>query len=144
MPVERMLDQFLSSSWSLIVTTENTLIKTGDVLHDLIVERYHLDKAKGCQCDQVRDVMNMWGPDGCRENFEWIVSKLLREAQRRNWTFDDRPILTKVVRVGAAMPFGTAIARTYLRLLVLEAIRKGERVTHETTNDVCLRSDHRI
>ena len=70
--------------------------------------------------------MNEWGPKGCRENLVKIVNALLAEAKRRKWQLEGRPILSKVAKIGTALPGGMIFARSWARKLVLEAIERSE------------------
>jgi hypothetical protein len=46
--------------------------RPGDVLHGLLRTRHGVTIAS-CKCQNLIDKMNVWGPDGCRENRETIV-----------------------------------------------------------------------
>ena len=99
----------------------------GTILHDLIYERIGSDSDETCQCDKTQMLMNAWGPDGCRKNLDWIVSELVKEARKRKWYIDGKPLLTVAARFGTMTPLGMMFARRWLRALVLEAIERSER-----------------
>lgn len=101
-------------------------LNVGDVLHDLLLLRLGVSLTSDCDCDKWITLMNLWGPQGCRENLNKIVGAMLAEAQRRNWKLDRRPLLSVVARVGALVPWGRAYARAWARALVHEAIERCE------------------
>jgi len=102
------------------------MIQVGNTLHQLLFAKYGVDMAEGCGCGKMVALMNAWGPKGCRENLTLIASKMLREAEKRSWTFENRPLLTKAARVGSKLPFGMMFARTWIRKIILEAIERSE------------------
>lgn len=107
----------------------------GNILHDILLYEHNIDMVAGCGCQKWIDLMNAWGPDGCRENHATIVGGLLSEAKRRKWAFNDRPVLSAVAKIGTLLPGGLAFARAWARRIVTEAINRSE---NEITDDVGL------
>ena len=82
----------------------------GDCLHDAILCWVGESPTADCQCRSRIAQMNTWGPTGCREHIDDIVSWLLDEAHRRGWRT-------------AKLPG----ARWTIKRLVLRAIHKAEK-----------------
>ncbi len=110
----------------------NRGMHVGTQLHNLLYDRFGVDIVTGCACKAWIDTMNKGGPTWCRVNIDSIVSKMLSEANRRNWQLDGRPLLSKVAKIGTVLPWGMAFARTWARKLVLEAIEICERENEKT------------
>lgn len=99
----------------------------GNRLHEILLDRFNLDITEGCGCRKRINLMNAWGPKGCRENLDEIVAGMIAEARKQKWQIDGRPLLTALARVGTLTPLGIAFARAWARKLVLEAIEHCER-----------------
>lgn len=44
-----------------------------------------LKKESGCGCGKLRDAMNNWGVEGCREHREAILAQLRKSQERLGW-----------------------------------------------------------
>jgi hypothetical protein len=89
----------------------------GDYLHDFINRWIGKRPNVGCQCKSRIQQMNIWGPVGCKEHLEEIVTWLIEEADKQKWW-----------KYTAKMPF----ARAALRHVVLHCIRQAENYKPES------------
>ncbi len=127
-PARRNCDTGLAT----VIKPTSTTMGVGTTLHSLLYDRFGVDIVTGCACKAWIAKMNEGGPEWCHKNLDSIVSKMLSEANRRNWQLDGRPLLSKVAKIGTALPWGMAFARTWARKLVLEAIEICERENEKT------------
>lgn len=98
----------------------------GNYLHDALISKFKWTKRKGCGCKKLMQLMNAWGPRGCRENIDKIVGQMVQEAVKREWKMDGRPLLSLAANAGTRLPGGMVFARAWARRLVLKAIRRSE------------------
>jgi hypothetical protein len=64
---------------------ENLPPGPGDILHALIQKLLGENETLDCGCGEWINLMNQWGPQGCREHFFEIVDKLQAAANERKW-----------------------------------------------------------
>jgi hypothetical protein len=83
--------------------------KPGYHLHRLIRRWFGQKFADNCKCKETIRKMNRWGPAGCREHLDEIVSVMRAEARHRDWW----------LRLLAAMP-GVEYPMQELVLLAIE------------------------
>jgi hypothetical protein len=53
----------------------------------LLLRKFFIREKPGCGCDEYAEMMNIAGPDWCKEHFEEIVDRLEREAKKRRLPF---------------------------------------------------------
>lgn len=104
-----------------------TKLYVGNILHDILYNRFGVDISTGCACKVWITQMNQGGPEWCRKNIQGIVGKMLSEAKRRKWVLEGRHVLSRAARLGTMLPWGMDYARKWARGLVLEAIELSER-----------------
>lgn len=102
------------------------MFRVGTQLHEILYTRFGVDITQDCACKAWIAKMNEGGPEWCRKNIQKIVSKMLSEAKRRKWVLEDRPLLSKLARLGTITPWGIVYAREWARAIVLEAIELSE------------------
>ena len=74
----------------------------------MIKDRTGEDYITGCGCKGMVTRMNAWGPDGCREHIDEIVTKMHTEAKNRSkWKLPG--------------------VKLFMKRMVLSAIREAER-----------------
>ena len=84
----------------------------GTILHRMIKERTGEDYTPNCGCNDMIRRMNAWGPTGCREHLDKIVTKMHTEAKKRpKW------------KLLASLPG----VKLFMKRMVLSAIREAER-----------------
>jgi len=84
----------------------------GDFLHDAILAWVGEGPTRECGCTDRIDMMNAWGPAGCREHLDEIVGWLAEEATKRGWW-----------KYAVAVPG----SRYFIKRMVLSAIKKTEK-----------------
>ena len=85
----------------------------GTILHRMIKDRTGEDYITGCGCKDMVARMNAWGPSGCRNNIDEIVTKMHTEAKNRpKW------------KLLVSLPG----AKLIIRRMILAAIREAESV----------------
>ena len=101
----------------------------GDNLQELLKEK-GVEVAE-CQCREWIDRMNLWGPEGCRENMDKIVDHLFGEATSNKAT----PML---IRFALNVPLiGEFVGRQKIKELVERAIQMElDRPTEKMSQDV--------
>jgi hypothetical protein len=57
----------------------------GDHFHRLAQTYFGLDYQPDCGCSDLADLMNRWGPAGCRKNLAKLVDRLQRKATEAGW-----------------------------------------------------------
>ena len=91
---------------------ESTRRGTGTILHRMIKDRTGEDYTPNCGCNDMVRRMNAWGPAGCREHLNEIVTKMHTEAKNRpKW------------KLLASLPG----VKLVMKRMVLSAIREAER-----------------
>ena len=84
----------------------------GTILHRIIKKRTGEDYTPDCPCADMTRRMNAWGPAGCRDHIDEIVTKLHTEAKTRpKW------------KLLASLPG----VKLFMKRMVLSAIREAER-----------------
>ena len=84
----------------------------GTILHRMIKKRTGEDYTPDCGCNDMVRRMNAWGPSGCREHLDEIVTKMHTEAKNRpKW------------KLLASLPG----VKLFMKRMVLAAIREAER-----------------
>lgn len=116
-------------------------IAPGTHLHRIIRRLTGEDIRHGCGCEDWIRQCNEWGPDGCRENTEEIVDRMLEMAsklvaQSRDGTLQGPPLSRRVVWANrmASLPGGYLAARPVCRRLVELAVRMAEREARHGTH----------
>jgi hypothetical protein len=57
----------------------------GDHFHRLAKSYFGADYQEDCGCSDLADLMNRWGPAGCRKNRAKLVDRLQRKAAEAGW-----------------------------------------------------------
>ena len=78
----------------------------GTILHKYLID-FGVRPKEGCDCERHMEQMDLWGPEGCRENLHTILKWLRIEAHKRRFPF----------------------SQTLAKQLVLFCIRKSEETT---------------
>jgi len=110
--------------------------RPGSVLHSLLKSRYSVEIGN-CACQEWIDRMNAWGPSGCRDHLEEIVSHLFEEASTN-------VNVSAAVRRALSVPIlGKIEGKRQLRNLVREAITMAEFAPHKntSTDELAMRLD---
>lgn len=55
-----------------------------------LLEYIGINKVPGCGCEAMSVKMDRWGPSGCRDNMDEIVSKMRDQATERQLDFSER------------------------------------------------------
>jgi hypothetical protein len=114
--IDRLFARCSAKGISLPVTVE----LPGDELKVLLIE-LGINEFGGCNCNSKAQLMNRWGIDGCRENFNTIRDWLTEAQAKASW-FDKIKAAALAATSGIAMQIDLSdIAGSLVRLAIARA-----------------------
>lgn len=110
--------------WEVAKSPNNPNTGPGAELKKLLVE-FGINNFAGCRCEERSRQMNLWGVDGCRENFNTIRGWIVEAQTKADW-------LTTIKAAALATASGIAtqidlrdIAGSLVRIAIERAANAG-------------------